>query len=182
MHICCVFTVFNLIPGCAARPPLMFCCIIFELIIWNPTQLVNSPVFFFRCPLCSRWIGYCISALLGCVCEWKAAVLYHMKSITLQLVCTCLPAPVCAYTVGVFYALVAPYESIVLLGGWRMKPCGSVTMCLNVFDCHSPFPSYLSVNSRSNHFLEMLFKTDDVKEKGVDLTNIIFAWSLKLTL
>lgn len=63
----------------------MFCCIIFELIIWNPTQLVNSPVFFFRCPLCSRWIGNCISALLVCVCECKAAVLYHIKLTTLQL-------------------------------------------------------------------------------------------------
>lgn len=92
---CCINLLFslhielksNLITGCATRPPLMFCCIIFELIIWNPTQLVNSPVFFFRCPLCSRWIGYCISALLVCVCECKAAVLYHINLNT-QLVCT----------------------------------------------------------------------------------------------
>ena len=78
----------------------MFCCIIFELIIWNLTHLVNSPVFFFRCLLCGRWIGNCISALLVCVCECKAAVLYHIKLTTIQLVCTYLPAPVCVYTVG----------------------------------------------------------------------------------
>lgn len=108
-NLYCVLFIFawNLIWSQTVQPGLLliFCCIIFELIIWNPTQLVNSPVFFFRCPLCSRWIGYCISALLGCVCECKAAVLYNIKLITIQLVCTYLPPPVCAHTVGIFILL-----------------------------------------------------------------------------
>lgn len=66
---------------------------------WNPSQLVNSPVFFFRCPLCSRWIGNCISALLV-LRECKVAVLYHLKLINIQLVCAYLHAPICVYIVG----------------------------------------------------------------------------------
>lgn len=70
----------NATSKCATRPPF-WCSVALYLTTHDPSQLVNSPVFFFRCPMCSRWIGNCISALLVCVCECKAAVLYLIKLI-----------------------------------------------------------------------------------------------------
>lgn len=152
----------------------MFCCIISELITWYPTQLVNSPVFFFRCPLCSRWIGYCISALLGCVCECKAAVLYHIKSITLQLVCPCLPAPICVYTVGNFFTLLRALESPLCFWeteerslGLSLCPFGSIRTRLNVFRCCSPFPSSLGCKCGCNMF-GTCFKQMMGRKRGVE--------------
>lgn len=176
-----------MISGCAARPPLMLCCNIFELIIWNPTQLVNPPVFSFRCPLCSRWIGYCISALLGCVCECKATVLYHIKSITLQLVCTlptcsslCLLCGQCLCSCGhlrvhcAIGQLEQEAKASLFLSLWLNE---NVSQCFQML-LSLPFIAGLWTVDTTTFwtccFKQMMWR----KGGGVDLTNILF----KLTL
>lgn len=52
-----------------------------------------------------NWILYLSTVGLR---ECKAAVL-SLKLITIQMVCTYLPTPICAYTVGSFYSLRVHY-------------------------------------------------------------------------
>lgn len=115
-----------------------------------------------------NWILYL--STVGCVCECKAAVLYHINLIIVQLECTYLPAPLCAYTVGNFFHI---WVKTIHYAEGRLKKEAKASLSLflwhneNMSQCsYFPFHPVLKFQGKLNHFLEAVMLQNGVKERG----------------